>query len=485
MDIKDFIKNLDKYTGPASYHLFESLVLDLVQKYSEIQSKPFIPHYRGKGKIEYDGFAPEGIYDLPGPTAIEIKLLRENIPYKSLRGTIEIAQSEEAIRSFLLIVGKNLTQNQKNKVSEMLRNPNVSPMILDLSDLEHLADDRGFAVNTVSDLSKSIFNNTISKGLKVAPNEWKEYRREYLNQLKQCFNSEGLALFLGSGVSKDAGIPVWNDLMYKLSIELIHDTLSHEMEVNECEETYIIKRLKSINEASPLILAGYIQAGLEDSFREIISKILYKNYMLSNRYSDSLNAISEMCKTGKISSIVTYNFDSLLEEILDEKGFRFKSIYRDVDFPLRNELAIYHVHGFLPRNKAIYEGLSESLLVFSEEGYHSLIKDPYCWSNILQLNLLREKTCLMIGLSVIDPNLRRLLAISAKRIEKPKHYVILERQEFKLSSDTSNEIRDETLREFANIHQKLQEQSFQELGLNIIWIESYDEIPAILESIRG
>ena len=33
MDIKGFIANLDSYSGPRSYFLFEALVLELIQKY--------------------------------------------------------------------------------------------------------------------------------------------------------------------------------------------------------------------------------------------------------------------------------------------------------------------------------------------------------------------------------------------------------------------------------------------------------------------
>ena len=90
----------------------------------------------------------------------------------------------------------------------------------------------------------------------------------------------------------------------------------------------------------------------------------------------------------------------------------------------------------------------------------------------------------MVGLSIIDPNMRRLLAISSRRIEEPKHYAILMKQDFNKSQDAESEIRDEALQVFANANQELQEMTFQELGLNIIWVESYEEIPSILDSIR-
>jgi hypothetical protein len=139
------------------------------------------------------------------------------------------------------------------------------------------------------------------------------------------------------------------------------------------------------------------------------------------------------------------------------------------------------VHGFLP-NGTDDEQLSQSLLVFSEEGYHSLLLNPYSWQNIIQLNFLRESTCVMVGLSLNDPNLRRLLAISASNSEFPRHFVILPRTIFK--GDESNTVRGTVFDSFTNLNEELQEKSYQELGLNTIWAEDLEEIPGILSYLR-
>ena len=486
MDIKGFIANLDSYSGPRSYFLFEALVLELIQKYLKDQSKPFFPHYTSPEKFEYDGFAPNGIGDLLGPTIIEAKLFRGKVSLQSLDRVItKFMRDDSFYKNILVIIEKNLTQSERLGILEYFPISDINIKIWDISDLIRLSDNYPQStINSISELFESIFQNTVSHSLRISPDEWKGKRDEYISRLKQSYRNDELVLFLGSGISRDAGIPVWNDLVYDLFVALIRDKLGNEIEFNEFEENFIIGKLKEFHEASQLLQARYIRTGLGDSFYEVISKVLYKNYKRLNTKSDLLKAISRICVGGRIRSIVTYNFDNLLEEILCETGLPFRPIYRDMDSPSQKELAINHVHGFLPENAENYEGLTESLLVFSEEGYHSLIQDPYSWANIMQLNLLRENTCLMIGLSVIDPNLRRLLAISARSIEEPKHYVILKKQEFKKSEDTKNEIRDETLQVFANVNQVLQEKTFQELGLNIIWVESYEEIPSILDSIR-
>jgi hypothetical protein len=485
MDIKSFISNLDWYSGPRSYFLFEALVLELIQKYLKDQSKPFFPHYKNPEKIEYDGFAPNGIDDLPGPAVIEVKLFRENASFLSLKRIFIKFLEDDSIKSILFVIGKNLTQNERRRILELFPVSSINIKIWDVSDLISLSHNYPESTsNSISELSESIFNNTVSDSLERSPDEWKVKNDKYVSRLKQSYKKNGLVLFLGSGISENAGIPIWNDLVYDLFVALIRNNLGNKMEFNEFEEDFIIEKLKEFNESSPLLQARYIRAGLGDSFYEVMSKVLYKNYKKSDTKTDLLRAISRICVARSIRSIVTYNFDDLLEEILCEAGLPFKPIYRDTDLPSQNELAINHVHGFLPENAENYDGLTESLLVFSEEKYHSLFQDPYSWSNIIQLNLLRENTCLMIGLSVIDPNLRRLLAISAKRIEEPKHYAILKKQKFEKLENTGIEIRDEALRVFANVNQELQEKTFEELGLNIIWVESYEEIPGILDSIR-
>ena len=124
-------------------------------------------------------------------------------------------------------------------------------------------------------------------------------------------------------------------------------------------------------------------------------------------------------------------------------------------------------------------------MVFSEEGYHKLFLEPYNWANMIQLNYLINNTCIFIGLSMTDPNLRRLLEIAAQKSldieERLKHYVILKRTEF---NDDKNFVRDDKIVKFERIYEALQESFFAELGLNIIWIDNFSEIPNLLKKIK-
>ena len=63
-------------------------------------------------------------------------------------------------------------------------------------------------------------------------------------------------------------------------------------------------------------------------------------------------------------------------------------------------------------NKLIYTGVSrakKSLIVLGEKEYHKIYQEPYNWGNIEQLHALNRNVCFFIGLSMNDPNLRRLI----------------------------------------------------------------------------
>jgi len=248
--------------------------------------------------------------------------------------------------------------------------------------------------------------------------------------------------------------------------------------LNKAEKQEIINQIMESQDASPLIQARYIRTGLGDKFVDVISHVLYKN-IVGGGVSDLMNAIAQISMPKRnalgLRGVITFNFDDILEANLRSRHIPYYSIYSDTDTCSSEYLPIYHVHGYLPRNANDIRETANSLLVFSEEGYHAVIIDPYHWSNIIQLNYLRENTCLMVGLSLTDPNLRRLLAIAARKLTEPKHYAILKRQNV-VSTGKAASV-------FVNVDQKLQEESFRELGLKIIWVDDYDEIPGMLISL--
>jgi len=166
-----------------------------------------------------------------------------------------------------------------------------------------------------------------------------------------------------------------------------------------------------------------------------------------------------------IKSVITFNFDSLLEEFLSYNSIKHKVIYDENIKHSTDELPIYHVHGYLPLNNSV----EKHNIIFSEDSYHTQFVDLYSWSNLEQLYTYMNNTCLFIGISLTDPNLRRLLDISNRKNEGNKHFIIK-----KLPAQNSPTY---------NLEIMLQEQDAYKLGLNVIWLSTHNEYPLFLKKL--
>ena len=128
------------------------------------------------------------------------------------------------------------------------------------------------------------------------------------------------------------------------------------------------------------------------------------------------------------------------------------------------------MHGYLPRQGAIPAG---SELVFSEDAYHGQFIDPFSWSNLIQLNKLTQNTCLFIGVSLTDPNMRRLLDVAWRKnpAKVLSHYIV---KRFPQSSD--GRLLDE-------VSKLLEEQDANALGMNVVWVKEHAEMPGFLREL--
>ncbi|MDY8047100.1 SIR2 family protein [Paenibacillus polymyxa] len=501
---KLFDKLLEESNPRKSYAMLEAMILRVLGEYLSSQGKELITNHIINSKDglidEFDAYAPEGFDSYVGGTIIEIKLYKnKNSLIKMFRDKMierivnRFINSPLKIKNIIFIISLEISNEDKIELTRDFSNrfQTVNIHIWDLNDLGTIFNMfPKIVLDTYENISELLLNTTISDSVQKNSSDWLIKRKDHIKTLKNKFYDDDLVLFLGAGVSMAAKIPTWDDLVSDLLVSLISNKLeNYNVSLSEEEKEIIVSYLKQFNGNSPLLLARYIRSGLQDEFIELLTKILYRNCVNS---SDVLKEISQLCQPIRngigIQGVVTYNFDDLIEYNFKQYRIKHKSIYREADIPSSDELGIYHVHGFLPRSPVDYDNLSKGLLVFSEEGYHNLMLDPYNWSNLIQLTYLKEHTCLMIGLSITDPNLRRLLDIAMRKQEDAvcRHYVILRRESFFTKAQNSNNqnINYESIKKFDMANQDLQEEYYKELGLNVIWVESYEEIPSLLQQIR-
>lgn len=323
--------------------------------------------------------------------------------------------------------------------------------------------------------------------------EWKEERTDIIRKAQEVVAQGNNVLFLGAGVGISAKMPSWNDLLKGLmgevkqlkepTLEAFKELSSHVLD--ECGNSY-------------LIMARYLQTAIrlhdnQAEFSKLIQKYLYNK----NNTSALLKTLAQIIQQKKVSEVITYNFDNLLEQNLAGMGLTesvdFTAISKDAEINGHNTMPIYHVHGIIPQNGPV------DTVVFSEEEYHSRYSNAFHWSNIEQLHALSRMHCFFVGLSMTDPNLRRLLD-TAQKINKSNgdcHYAFLRRTKMdrycvsdierscKYVHVSESLIDKKKQKEIYDLNYSVIESIFMELGVRVIWYEEYGELPELVAQVFG
>lgn len=345
-----------------------------------------------------------------------------------------------------------------------------------------------------------------------------QVNRSHLEGLRRAWAEKDLVLFLGAGVSKPYGIPTWKDLV----LEILFD------------QTDVARRLESIDlpfrralaawlvdyyEYDPIILARVVKNEIrrrasrsrkgEDPYALFLEKVrqhLYPREPPTPREPTTLTAVADFIKrsgdnTG-VTAVVSFNYDDLLERKLDG-SIDFRPVW-SARRSHEKSLPILHPHGFLPQQGDV-EGCE---LVFTEDDYHGLTTTVFHWALTAIVNYLRHNRVLFIGLSMLDPNLRRLLDASYLFGDIPAHWQIQKRHKI-VPAEMRNVVRDirdrarrfrkemdidppEQVPELQEAVLSVLEQAdtydrnlFEAMGVKTLWVEDYDDIPALLEQISA
>jgi hypothetical protein len=293
--------------------------------------------------------------------------------------------------------------------------------------------------------------------------------KKSIRELSRSRNAGRLVLFCGSGVSIDAGSPSWEQLLLQLLESMITRISKNQHFTVENHDPNIFQKKHG---PSGLIIGKYLKSNLGEDFLPELRKALYLNNPTTCSIIEALIELARPQRDGKpIDSIVTFNFDGLIEEGLNRQGLSYKEIFSEDTRFNPGELPVYHVHGYLPRKGTI--PLSTEI-IFSEDAYHDQFMDPFSWSNLIQLNKLSQNTCLLLGLSLSDPNIRRLLNVANRKKSHDQlvHHIIKRKP---IMPGTTTVVDELAL--------LLEEQDANEMGLNVLWVDEFEEIAPLIREI--
>lgn len=302
-------------------------------------------------------------------------------------------------------------------------------------------------------------NATLRVEKQESNKNWEINRENRLKKAINDFNRYDSVIFAGAGVSASAKIPDWQSLLKNL---LAGGTI-----INSDDFDSVFKSMDSSN----LLAARYIEKFLHTDKKAIVNKIrklLYPSDVIQE--SCLITTICELIISQKnLRSVITYNYDTLIEDSLRTRGKPCFSVYKN-SRDESNSFPIYHVHGIVFRKND--SKLPEDI-VLTENDYHRVYSEVFDWSNVEQLHALSRCTCFFIGLSLNDPNLRRLLEIAQRDSSKSvRHYVFLERK-------SAFDEKEKAEKDF-----QTREDLLADLGLNVIWYKGNDEHKELPELLK-
>ena len=274
--------------------------------------------------------------------------------------------------------------------------------------------------------------------------------RQQLTKLRAAFRTGDLSLYLGAGVSVGNGLPTWDQLVlamyfsainaqsmrgwrpfpnYLFAIAEWHLKRSHEpLDITARRlRKYFTSTESFLNSLRQTLYAGFTFDGT-DRFQPVRRQQL-------RSANPTLDAVAKLCEKsvpGKkgVQAVITENYDSLLEIALG--NYAFQPIWNSS--PAKSgSLPIYHVHGYVPVEK--YRGSTADELIFTEEQYYSATHETYSWSNLVQLQRMSSSIGLMVGLSLADRNLRRLLDAVMRTPLHCENYALLRKPQWNQPAD--------------------------------------------------
>lgn len=351
----------------------------------------------------------------------------------------------------------------------------------------------------------------------------KKSQAELIDELKAAYLHRGLVLYLGAGVSRSIGLPNWPEVIRSLTVTMMTrkvrsaiDALEGLSDPKRVDAQVSIQQevLEEADYDKPILMMA---RAIKDEFAEELAQLLSFNLYRALRRrlimslrrppsrflaksairkapdipipdSPLITSIVALARSERdvsgVQAIVNYNFDDLVEEKLRQQNVRCKSVLSGRDRVPPGTLPCYHVHGVLPFRDYVDRVMgkrkkieSKGNFVFSEDEYHAEYSDAYKWSNMTQMSLLGRYTGLFVGLSMEDPNIRRLIDVTHRQYPEISNYAILARRR---SLANSKDTKQSVLR---NLFEGVETSSFGKIGVKAIWVDAYEDIPQVLTQI--
>ena len=223
-----------------------------------------------------------------------------------------------------------------------------------------------------------------------------------IDQLITSFaQTTALTVIVGAGASMEASLPSWPTLIERLLQRVADEDplLTDPLARGEWVTSTLARE--------DLLAAGAIVEVLADEdLAALLPDALYAGEdPASFEPGPIAHQVANLRRCfGERATLLTTNYDDLIERALLEAGFSKRDVRsyvqsRAVRAPV---IAVTHLHGLAGR------GSAPKQLVLSEEQYHRMQRGS-SWQERCMTERLESSSCLFVGTSLTDPNLIRYL----------------------------------------------------------------------------
>jgi len=268
---------------------------------------------------------------------------------------------------------------------------------------------------------------------------------EFIKNYVKAINKSEAAIFAGAGLSRASGHVDWKELLRDIAAELSLD----------------------VDRETDLVAVAQYHVN-EFCGRHRLNQVLLEEFTKDAQANDNHRVLASL----PIDTYWTTNYDTLLDNALKDakKRIDVKITTPNLanNIPYRRAV-IYKMHGCIS---------NPDDAVLTKDDYERFNEKRQLFTTALQGDLI-SKTFLFIGFSFDDPNLNYIL--SRIRIllgeNQRVHYCLMKR----VSQDeypTLDEFR------YAEIKQELRIKDLKRYCINVVLVDSYDQVTVILTRIR-
>jgi hypothetical protein len=356
-------------------------------------------------------------------------------------------------------------------------------------------------------------------------------RTSGVERLRLQFDSDGLVLFLGAGVSKASGIPEWRGLI---------DAMLKTLKIGPAPEnassfSRLLEEKASLSLLSQFDLVSHQCKGTEksDKFVDLLHEHLYgapefqeirrlmnaipvddekkrlfnwQPLLMELRSNTTLAAVGDLLLdqnageavgNPKIGAVLTSNADSLVQTyVMGRAGGRrlLTTVDRASVGDHPGMISVYHLHGRLDVRDRREQAVVTPPLVFRESEYFDTMANPNSFANYTAQSLFQRRNVLFIGTSMEDINVRRWLYNSFG--ERRRHRAQFLKARYDDYPGGEAEAYAASIRHFwfkrakdlpepTQIIQTSMADAMRHLGVEVIWYEEHGEIADHLRTLSS